>query len=195
MQVATPKRCYIHCLFGRDELDAIGIKICNCFIQRVVVLTTSHNSGGRTDLTKFNKKSRINDQKNTRSSNPERSTCSSIGSGEAYLNSRYARQSYLIRKSKTSPSVGILVPLKKGFNLPPASRARRSANDCCVTGPEPSVVRSRVLSWITTIYSSEVTCKSTSIKSKPAAKPHSSAGNVFLGAIKLRPRWQTISNG
>ena len=72
---------------------------------------------------------------------------------------------------------------------PEASSRRRSSRLWSATQPWPFVVRSSVSSWVTTMWSSRVSCTSSSIASAPCSIAISNAGRVFSGADPLAPRW------
>ena len=64
----------------------------------------------------------------------------------------------------------------------PASRERSSLNERSLTRPRPPVVRSTVLSWITTARPSAESLTSNSIASAFCASASSKAASVFSGA-------------
>ena len=72
---------------------------------------------------------------------------------------RCARPRY---RTRTSSYVGIRSPANAGPNQRPASSRRSSSSVCAVTGPEPSVVRSTLSSWMTTTWPSLVNSTSSS---------------------------------
>jgi len=82
----------------------------------------------------------------------------------------------------TSLSSGTRNPANAGENQLPASSTRNSSSVRSHTGPEPSVVRSSVRSWITTGTPSAVVRTSNSTYVAPASTAPASAGRVFSGA-------------
>src|SRR5512138_3685827 len=79
-------------------------------------------------------------------------------------------------------------PLKRGSSQAPASSDASAASVWLVTGPEPSVVRLTVSSWMTTRCPSLLKCTSSSRWRAPISIARSKAAKVFSGAYDEAPR-------